>query len=111
MLRLNTSGRLSRFGPEADPVPCVQCERRERGLAWGDFCSVCKEERRRRADRIAQRWAIGAAFLLGIYLIWRTPPEMTQRIFAAISVILVYVIVRRLVSRLHQEFSPKEIRK
>ena len=64
MLRLNTSASASQLGLGGDPVPCVQCERREIGLAWGDYCSVCKEERRRIANGRAQRAAIVAAVLL-----------------------------------------------
>jgi hypothetical protein len=45
------------------------------------------------------------------WLMWKTPATITQRIFAAASVLLVYLIIRRVVSRLIQEFSPKEIRK
>lgn len=111
MLRLNSSGRRSPLGLEGEPVPCVQCERKERGLAWGEFCSPCREERRRKADRAARRYAGAAAILMAAWLLWRTPPTMTQRIFGAASVLLVFVIVRRLVSRLIQEFSPKEIGK
>jgi hypothetical protein len=44
------------------------------------------------------------------WLIWRTPAAITQRVFAAAAVLLVYLIIRRVVSRLIQEFSPKEIK-
>ena len=110
MLRLNSSGIGSQLGLEGEPVPCVQCDRREIGLSWGDFCSVCREERRRKANRIAQRYAIGAALILAGWLIWKTPPTMTQRIFGAASVLLIYLIIRRLISRLIQEYLPKELR-
>lgn len=111
MRLLNSLGGRSPLGLEPELVPCVQCERRERGLAWGDFCTICREERRRYAERVAQRYAIGAALVMAAWLLWRTPPAMTQRIFGGVSILLVYVIVRRLVSRLIQEFRPKEIRK
>lgn len=110
MLRLNNSATTSRLGLGADPVPCVQCDRREPGLSWGDYCHVCKEERRRKAGRTGQRYAIVAAGLLAAWLIWQTPPALTQRIFAAASVLLTYVIVRRFVSRILEEFMPKELR-
>ena len=111
MLRLHTSGTRSPLGSAGSPVPCVQCDRREPGLAWGEFCSVCREARRRRADRLAQRWAIVAALGLAAWLLWNTPVTFTQRLFAAASVLLVYVVVRRLVSRLLQEFMPKEMKR
>ena len=53
---------------------------------------------------------IVAAVLLAAWLTWKTPPELTQRFFAAASVVLVYVIVRRLVSRTLEEYLPKELR-
>jgi len=111
MFRLDISGRRSPLGLGAESVPCVQCDRREPGLSWGDYCSVCKEERRRKADRIGQRYAIVAALVMAAYLIWQTPPALTQRIFAAASVLLVYLIVRRIVSRLLQEYLPKELKR
>ncbi len=108
MLRLNHS-TLPGIGGEK--VPCVQCDRREFGLAWGDYCSVCREMRRRRAEARAQRIAIGAAVVMAAWLVWRTPADLEQRIFAGASVLLVYVIVRRVVSRMLQEFMPKELQK
>ncbi len=111
MLRLNGLGTRSPLAPGGDPVPCVQCDRREAGLSWGDFCSVCRRERARRADRLAQRLAIVAALVLAAYLlIWRTPIHFAQRLFAAASVLLVYLVIRRIVSRLLQEFMPKEMK-
>ncbi len=110
MRRLNNSGNRSPLGLAPEEVPCVQCHRRVPGLSWGDFCVVCLEERRRKAERLAQRYAIGASVLMGAWLIWKTPPAMPQRIFGAASVFLVYIIVRRTVSRLVQEYLPKEVR-
>jgi len=107
MLRLNTSESGSRLGVGGDPVPCVQCERREVGLAWGDYCSVCREERRLLAGARAQRAAILAAIAMAAYLFWKTPPKLGPRVFAATSVLLVYVIIRRIVSRLLMDYLPK----
>jgi len=107
MLRLNSSGSGSRRGFGGNPVPCVQCDRREVGLGWGEYCSVCREERRREANAKAQRVAIVAAVLMAAYLIWRTPVALGPRIFAAASVFLVYLIIRRVVSRLLMDYMPK----
>jgi hypothetical protein len=107
MLRLNQSGIPGLGGAK---VPCVQCDRREYGLSWGDYCSVCREERRRKAERKAQRIAIIPAVVIAAWLIWRAPADLLQRIFAAASVLLVYLITRRIVSRTLQEFMPKELR-
>ncbi|MBX3147661.1 MAG: hypothetical protein KF785_12925 [Gemmatimonadales bacterium] len=112
MLRLNSSGTASQLASGGNPVPCIQCDRRETGLSWGDFCSVCRRERARRADRLAQRWAILAAAALAAWLLfWRTPVHSAQRIFAAASVLLVYLVIRRLVSRVLQELMPKEMKR
>ncbi|MGE0441911.1 MAG: hypothetical protein AB7L66_04715 [Gemmatimonadales bacterium] len=111
MLRLNSSGLRSPLGLEAEPVPCVQCDRRERGLSWGDFCSICREERRLRANRLGRRWALGAAVVLAGWLFWATPPTPMSRFFGAASVLLIYVIVLRFVSRLLIEFMPKELKR
>lgn len=107
MLGIN---RTSLPGLEPTKVPCVQCNRREYGLSWGDYCSLCREERLVKAERTAKRVAIAGAALMGGWHLWRTPPDLTQRIFAAASVLLVYLVVRRLVSRLLLEYLPKELR-
>jgi hypothetical protein len=95
-------------GMNPDKVPCVQCDRREYGLAWGDFCSLCREERLKRAEYLSKRIAIVGAVAMAAWHLWRTPPDFTQRIFAAASVLLVYVIARRLVSLLMMEYLPRE---
>jgi hypothetical protein len=84
----------------------VQCDRREVGLAWGEYCTVCRAERERRANRVAQRVGIVGAVLLAAYLIWRSPNQLTPRIFAAASVVLVYVVLRRIVSRVVLDLMP-----
>lgn len=111
MLRPRLSVNRSPLGLEPEAVPCVQCDRREPGLPWGEFCRVCREERRRRADRAARRYAVGAALILGAWLLWTTPPTMPERIFGAVSILLVYVIVRRAISLLMQEYMPKELKR
>ncbi len=103
MLRPWSSGRRSPLGFAGDPVPCVQCERREVGLAWGDYCSVCRAERERRANRVARRVGIAGAAVLAGWLIWRTPNEFVPRLFAAASVLLLYVVLRRVAARVALE--------
>jgi len=107
MLRPGGLGKRSPLGFAADPVPCVQCDRRERGLAWGDFCTICRAEREQEAKRIGSRIGIIGAGVLAAYLLWTTPNELYPRIFAAASVLLVYVIIRVFVSKLRFEFAPR----
>lgn len=97
-------------GLDGDKVPCVQCDRREYGLSWGDYCSLCREERQLKAEAKAKRVAAGAAIVMAAYLFLTIPPLLSQRVFAAVSVVLVYFIVRRVVSRLAFEYLPKEPR-
>ena len=98
--------------PGTDPtkVPCVQCDRREYGLAWGDYCSLCREERQLKANRFAKRAAAVGAGLMAAWHLWKTPADLTQRLFAAASVLLVYFVAIRFVSRLMMEYLPKELR-
>jgi hypothetical protein len=65
---------------------------------------VCRELREKRAGAVAQRVAIGGAAVLAAYLIWASPNELLPRIFAAASVLLAYVILRRLVARVVLDF-------
>jgi hypothetical protein len=108
MLRPGSLETRSRLGYAGEPVPCVQCDRREVGLAWGEYCTVCRQRRERRAARIAQRVAIGGALLLAAWLIWRTPDAFLPRLFGAASVLLLYVILRRIVGRVVVEYLPNE---
>jgi hypothetical protein len=81
------------------------------GLAWGDYCTICREERERRAGVLARRIAIAGAGLLAAYLIWDSPNELLPRVFAAVSVLLAYVVLRRLVARAVLDFyTPEKIR-
>jgi hypothetical protein len=89
----------SLLGRAGDPVPCVRCDRREVGLAWGDYCSVCREERDRQANRVARRAGLIGAGALGAALLLQGLVDFKARLFAGASVLLVYVIIRRLVSR------------
>lgn len=110
MLQPRFSVNRSPLGLPPELVPCVQCDRRQAGLPWGEFCTICREERRRKAERAARRYAVVPALILGVWLLWYTPPRMTERIFGAVSTLLVYLIVRRIISRLMQEYMPKELK-
>lgn len=92
---------LSRGGlPE---VPCAVCERRVVGLAWGDLCPQCRAERARRASRLANRISLAATLLMGLYVAFRMPPDPMARIYGAVAVLAIYIIVRRIASRVAME--------
>jgi len=54
---------------------------------------------------------VAAVALAAWFLFWRTPVHSAQRFFAAASVLLVYLVIRRLVSRVLQELMPKEMKR
>ena len=84
-------------------VPCVRCERRVAGLAWGDLCPQCHAERSRRASRIANRISLAATLLMGLYVAFSMPPDPLARIYGTVAVLATYIIVRRVASRVAME--------
>lgn len=109
MLRPRRSGLKSPPGLADEGVPCVRCDRRELYLAWGDFCSVCQAEREARANRIGRRIAILGAALMGVGLYARGLANFSTRLFGAASIVLVYLILRRLASRVVLDFFDKPL--
>lgn len=88
-------------------VPCVRCERRVRGLAWGELCPQCRSERAARSSRLGNRIALAATALMAAYVAWRLPVDPTARFYGAIAVVATYIIVRRIASRIAMEFLPR----
>ena len=87
-------------------VPCARCGKRAR-IEWGELCPICLGQRMERASKLSSWIAIVAALLAGIYAYLRIArPE--QRYYAAIAVIAVYLITRRLATRLAMEFLPRD---
>jgi hypothetical protein len=88
-------------------VPCARCERRIRGLAWGELCPDCLGERKRRASRLANRISLAATALMAAYVAFRVSAAPTARMYGAIAVLAVYIIVRRIATRVAMEWLPK----
>ena len=87
-------------------VPCARCGKRGR-IEWGELCPICQGERMERASKVSRWVAIGAAVLVGIYAMLQIArPE--QRWYAAIATLAIYVITRRLATRLALEFLPRD---
>ena len=89
--------------PEA---PCAKCERRVRGLPFGELCPECRAERAGRARRLAHRISLAATALMAAYVAFRLPGDPTSRLYGAVAVLATYIIVRRVASRAAMEFLP-----
>jgi hypothetical protein len=88
-------------------VPCVRCERRVRGLGWGELCPQCRAERLVRSSRLGNRIALAATALMAAYVAWHLPVDPTARFYGAVAVVATYIIVRRIASRIAMEFLPQ----
>jgi hypothetical protein len=88
-------------------VPCARCERRIRGLQWGDLCPDCLAERKRRASRLAHRISLAATVLMAAYVAIRVSGAPMARLYGAIAVLAIYIIVRRIAERVAMEYLPK----
>ncbi len=85
-------------------VPCVRCQRRVRGLGWGELCPDCRAERHRRASQLASRISLAATVVLAAYVALRLPAAPLARLYRAIAVLATYIIVRRIVTLVAMEY-------
>ena len=88
-------------------VPCARCERRIRGLRWGDLCPDCLAERKGRARRLANRISLAATVLMALYVAIRVSGAPMARLYGAIAVLATYIIVRRIATQIAMEYLPK----
>jgi hypothetical protein len=88
-------------------VPCVKCERRVRGLGWGELCPDCLAERKRRASRLANRISLAATVLMALYVAIRASGTSLARIYGGVAVLATYIIVRRISTQVAMEYLPK----
>jgi hypothetical protein len=88
-------------------VPCVRCERRFRGLGWGELCPDCLAERQGRARKLASRISLAATVLMAAYVAIRVSGAPMARLYGAIAVLATYIIVRRIVTQVAMEYLPK----
>jgi len=94
-------------GSPLPEVPCVRCERRVRGLGWGDLCPECRAERTGRARRLSRRISLPAALLMAGWVYLRVPDDPTARLYAGLAVLAVYIIVQRIVHHVAMEYLPR----
>ncbi len=85
-------------------VPCVRCQRRIRGLGWGELCPDCRAERKARASRLASRISLAATVLMAAYVALSVPAAPMARLYGAIAVLATYIIVRRIVTLVAMEY-------
>lgn len=82
---------------------CPRCGR-EVELPFGALCAACVREIERRARRLGRRVALGTTLVLGLYIVWRMPPDPTARLVGATAVVIWYVVTRLIVVRVAREF-------
>jgi hypothetical protein len=88
-------------------VPCARCERRVRGLGWGELCPDCLAERKRRASRLANRISLAATVLMAAYVALRVSAAPMARMYGGIAVVATYTIIRRIATQVAMEYLPK----
>ena len=86
-------------------APCARCGRRAQ-IAWGELCPICQGEREEKAVKLSRWVALVLAVLIGIYAVLQITPD--RRWYAAIAVAGIYLIARRIVTRLALEFLPRD---
>jgi lipopolysaccharide export LptBFGC system permease protein LptF len=87
-------------------VPCARCGRFVEGLAFGELCRDCKAARARRANRIARLISLPVTALAAAYVSFRLPPTPNARIWAAVAVVVIFLIVRRIVKKVAMDLLP-----
>ena len=86
-------------------VPCARCGRKGSKIQWGDVCPVCREEKRRKASRIGRMAAVPSTLAVGLWVLLRVPEDVPlARIYGMVAVVATYILVRRIVSRVAQDF-------
>lgn len=88
-------------------VPCARCGEHVAGLGWGELCDTCLKNRKRRANRISHIISLAGTALTAAYVSFRFPAIPSARIYAAVLVVAVYIILRRIATRVAMEFLPR----
>ncbi len=92
-------------------VPCARCGTRVAGLAWGEECRNCQKLLRTRARRLASRISVVAALLLGLDIWLRIPGDSPLRVYGGIAVLVTYLLVYQIASRVAMVYLAREPRK
>jgi hypothetical protein len=92
-------------------VPCVRCGTRTAGLAWGAECASCLKLTRQRARRVASRISVLAALIIGFDVWLQIPAHSPLRLYGGIAVLVTYLLVYQIASRVAMEVYAREPRK
>lgn len=84
-------------------VPCARCGTFTRGIAFGELCPTCRQAVAQRANRIARLISLLVTAALAAYVSWRIPRTPVARIWAAIAVVIIYLLLRRITGRIALE--------
>jgi hypothetical protein len=84
-------------------VPCARCGTFTKGLAFGEFCADCTKIRNRRANRVARLISLAVTAVLAAYVSFRMPPTPTARIWNAVAVVVIFLLVRHIAKRVALE--------
>jgi hypothetical protein len=88
-------------------VPCARCGEREPGVQWGELCANCLKLRKRRANRVSSLISLAGTAMAAAYVSYRLPAIPNARIYAVVLVVAVYIILRRIATRVAMEFLPR----
>jgi hypothetical protein len=78
------------------------------GLGWAERCPECRWRRERRANRIASRISLLAAALAAVSVFSRLRTTSIGRLWAALIVLAVYLMVRRIAQKVAYQALPDE---
>jgi len=79
----------------------TQCPRCGRAvdLPFGMLCGECRAQVRRRARRLARRWALGVVLAFGVWVLIKVPDEPMARIVAGSAALFTWALVYTIVYR------------
>ena len=100
MLRQSSLGTPS-FGGLVEHE-CPRCHRPVE-LPLGEICAACEGEIARRANRLARTVAMVSTAAVGVYVMWRVPPDPTARAVSGASVAVWYLLTYMIAKRIARE--------
>ncbi|MEP6591749.1 MAG: hypothetical protein ABJC19_11250 [Gemmatimonadota bacterium] len=87
-------------------LPCVECGEYVPDIEFGARCPACFARRKARADRIGRIASLVSTLLVGAWVLITLPSSPTGRWYAALSVPLTYVLVRKIAGPIAMEALP-----